>query len=463
MLEKCKKWCACLLALVLMACQLGGNVSIVHAEGNAFKNILIVVDAGHTANYNVGSVSGYNEGDWAYKQMLYDAEAYRAAGFTVITTRGQYENPGLVSRGQIAVQNATGYRDVVFISNHTNATPNGSTTASGVNACTSQYLSQANTNLIYAMMTAVAETMNQGTGITYVRDEIFAKPLNSAGADWYGVIRGAVNGATSSAEAAQGAVQYAFILEHGFHTNPVECAFLMDNDNCKAIAAAKANALTQYFGNLYGISYTLQNVVVENNKNKEEIIVSESTTQEAAIQETTVQEKVEEETTIAETTAETTTSFSSIVTHAEDSYNYWSAVVTVEDDGLNVRSEANSFTDNVVTKLPNGTSIVVIGEAVSTYGDVWFLVVAPGGIKGYVNAKYVVPKYYDSRNVTVSSQAVIYSLPSQNSNALSACARVSSSDTIVILNEVKQSDGWWCVVKINSKYVGFVKSQYVLN
>lgn len=435
MLGKNKKRCACLLALVLVVCQLIGTVDVVQAEGNAFKDILIVVDAGHTSNYNVGSVAGYNEGDWAYKQMLYDAEAYRAAGFTVMTTRGQHDNPGLVARGQMAVQNAAGYRDVVFISNHTNATGDRSPHATGVNACSSQYLSQKNTNLINAMMTAVAETMNKGTGVTYVRkNEIFAKPLNSAGADWYGVIRGAVNGATSVEQAAQGPVQYAFILEHGFHTNPVECAFLMDDNNCRALAVAKANAMAQYFGNLYGVSYTLQDV----NTGASQVTPVVPETQAPVVTEK------------PSTTTE-------IVLYPEDSYNFWSGVVNDADDGLNVRTEANAYADNVVAKLDNGTSVVVIGEAISVHGETWFSIVS-GGIKGFVNAKYIMPKYYDSKSVTVAKNAPVYLLPN---TTMSSSTSYSAGDSVVALNELKQDDGWWYIVKINGNKIGFIPNKYV--
>lgn len=37
-------------------------------------------------------------------------------------------------------------------------------------------------------------------------------------------------------EASERPVQYTFILEHGFHTNQVECSYLSDSRNRKAIA-----------------------------------------------------------------------------------------------------------------------------------------------------------------------------------------------------------------------------------
>lgn len=445
------KWYACFAALALIACQFIVGSSDVMAEKSGFQNILIVVDAGHTTGYNVGCVSGYNEGDWAYRQMLLDAEAYRAAGFTVITTREANENPGLVARGQMAVQNAAGYRDVVFISNHSNATPDRSTKASGVSACSSQYLSQKNTDLIDQMMSAVAQVMNSGTGVTYVRS-IDSKPLNATGVDWYGVIRGAVNGAANAEQAAQGPVQYAFILEHGFHTNPAECSFLMNEDNCRLLAKAKAIVLTRYFGDLYGIPYTAEEI---------------PTVPAAEVPTTPTETTSPVETTApaAASTTETTApgqdySGVPIITNAEDTNNFWSAVVQVEDDGLNVRSEANSFTNNIIAKLPSGTKVIVTGEAVSGYGDVWFQVIAPGNIQGFVHGRYLIPKYYTSRNVKPSQEnTTVYSLPKTTASPLAAYAAISSQDTIVTLNEVRQPDGWWSIVKINDCYVGFVPSK----
>jgi len=70
----------------------------------------------------------------------------------------------------------------------------------------------------------------------------------SNGADWYGVIRGAVSGAASQGQAKNGPVRYDYIVEHGFHDNPKECLFLSKQENLKAIAEAKAAAIAEYFG-----------------------------------------------------------------------------------------------------------------------------------------------------------------------------------------------------------------------
>ncbi len=457
MQRRIQRWFVCFAALCMAMGQMIAASPKAMAQNGGFGDILIVVDAGHTTGYNTGCISGYYEGDWAYRQTLLDAQAYTEAGFSVITTRGENENPGLVSRGQMAVQNASGYRDVVFISNHSNASPDRSTKASGVSACTSQYLSQDNTDLIEQMMDAVAQVMNASTGVTYVRT-IASKPLNASGVDWYGVIRGAVNGATNAQQAAQGPVQYAFILEHGFHTNPAECSFLMSEENCRMLAKAKAIALTRYFGTRYGIPYTDEELPTA---------AAPETSQEAApeFSSAVTESSTESETTGSTAPAQTTASGedysdSPILIRRESGDNYWTAVVSVEDDGLNVRSEANSFVDNVIAKLPNGTSVVVVGEAVSGYGDVWFEVVVSGGVRGFVHGRYLLPRFYTVKNVRPLMEGItVFSLPENGSASLSAYPAISSSDSILTLNEVFCEDGWWSIIKINDCHIGFVPSR----
>lgn len=86
------------------------------------------------------------------------------------------------------------------MSNHTNSygdtqNPN----ASGVSAITSAYLSEKNTQLINTVMKAVADEMNQVTGVTDVKGIEVCQNFN--GEDYYGVIRGSVSGARSLREA----------------------------------------------------------------------------------------------------------------------------------------------------------------------------------------------------------------------------------------------------------------------
>ena len=96
------------------------------------------------------------------------------------------------------------------------------------------------------MIDAIVKVMKPSTGITYNRGVV--KKTQSNGADWYGVIRGAVSEAASQEQAKNGLVRYDYIVEHGFHDNPKECLFLSKQENLKAIAEAKAAAIAEYFG-----------------------------------------------------------------------------------------------------------------------------------------------------------------------------------------------------------------------
>ena len=142
----------------------------------------------------------------------------------------------------MAVKNGRGYANVVFESNHSNAF-NGK--AYGVNIIRSAHL-PASEKLADRMIDAIVKVMKPSTGVTYNRG--VTTKIQSNGADWYGVIRGAVSGATTQGQAQNGPVRYDYIVEHGFHDNQKECQFLSKQENLKAIAEAKAAVIADYFG-----------------------------------------------------------------------------------------------------------------------------------------------------------------------------------------------------------------------
>lgn len=206
------------------------------------KKILIVLDPGHYPKYNKGVVGGYYEGDKMYTLTEYEKTALEKYGFTVIITRKRSSDMALYSRGQVAVKNGKGYDTVVFISNHSNA---GVSSANGVEVYRSLYLPDSE-DLATKLMVAIEKVMDAETGLTKNRYRgVKTRKCNYG--DYYGVIRGAVSGATSTATAKKGVVDYAFLIEHGFHTNKKECAFLNDDDNLKKIAEVKAEVLADYF------------------------------------------------------------------------------------------------------------------------------------------------------------------------------------------------------------------------
>lgn len=56
--------------------------------------------------------------------------------------------------------------------------------------------------------------------------------------DYYGVIRAA----------AQSGCTAAFLIEHGFHTNPEDSAFLQDEASLASLAVAEADVICRIFG-----------------------------------------------------------------------------------------------------------------------------------------------------------------------------------------------------------------------
>ena len=207
------------------------------------RKLLVVIDPGHTGNtYNAGAVKGYYESKAVYDLSLYEKAALEKRGIDVILTRERNQDPGLYERGQMAVKNGRGYANVVFESNHSNAF-NGK--AYGVNIIRSAHL-PASEKLADRMIDAIVKVMKPSTGVTYNRG--VTTKIQSNGADWYGVIRGAVSGATTQGQAKNGPVRYDYIVEHGFHDNQKECQFLSKQENLKAIAEAKAAVIADYFG-----------------------------------------------------------------------------------------------------------------------------------------------------------------------------------------------------------------------
>lgn len=206
------------------------------------KKILVVLDPGHKPNYNKGAAPGYYEGNRMYDFTEYEKAALEAYGIDVIITRKRENDMDLYARGQVAVKNAKGYDEVVFISNHSNGF-NGK--ACGVVVYRSLYLPES-APLGQKLVDAIVGVMKPVTNITYSRGVNTRE--GSSGADYYGVIRGSVSGAKSKAQAAKGPVKYSFIVEHGFHDNPIECAFLNDNANLKKMAEAEAKVIADYFG-----------------------------------------------------------------------------------------------------------------------------------------------------------------------------------------------------------------------
>lgn len=200
------------------------------------KKVLIVLDPGHGTNVNKGVAPGYYEGNKMYTLSEFQKSALEAYGFKVLLTRTRNGYPDLNARGQVAVKNGKGYDHVVFLSNHTNA---GSAGVRGTEIFRSLYLPESN-DLADKLCKSVVETINTKNRGVKTRECKYG--------DYYGVIRSAVNNAKSVTSAKKGVVDFAFLMEYGFHTNALECAFLNDDTNLRTVANVTAKTIADYFG-----------------------------------------------------------------------------------------------------------------------------------------------------------------------------------------------------------------------
>ena len=197
------------------------------------KPFKVCLDAGHYGNYNAGAVKGYYESVRMWKLTELLAKELTARGITVIKTRSnQATDLALTSRGR----KAKGCD--LFLSMHSNAAG-----AESVDYPAAYVpLNGTGTAIGQKLADIVADVM--GT----VQKGRTATRKGSGGADYYGVIRGAV------AVGVPGV-----ILEHSFHTNHKAAAWLMSDDNLSRLARAEADCIAEWMeGTAKPAAQTLQ-------------------------------------------------------------------------------------------------------------------------------------------------------------------------------------------------------------
>jgi len=193
--------------------------------------MIITIDAGHTKNTNAGVIKGYYEGNAMFILANYlREELLRYKDTEVVLTRDENENPTLAERGSLAINS----KSKIFISLHSNAVSNAESAAyvCGFYSVKREVSKELCTKLVSAVTNVMKETTD-----AWNRGALTKK--NSAGSDYYGVLRSSVAGKSE--------VEYSFIIEHGFHTNKKECEFLMDDKNLRKIAEAEVKVLAEYF------------------------------------------------------------------------------------------------------------------------------------------------------------------------------------------------------------------------
>lgn len=189
----------------------------------------VVIDPGHGKYGNpYPPAKGYYEGTQMFKLAGYLKELLVKSGVDVVLTRNSVEeDPALDVRGKTAGKNGA----QLFISLHSNAPASATDTGpSGVIAFYSIKDIPKNKPFATKLVTEVAKLMNT--------KNLGAATRVGSNGDWYGVIR---NSAASGCN-------NAFLIEHGFHTNPTDVAKLIDDNWLKKIAATECELICEFLG-----------------------------------------------------------------------------------------------------------------------------------------------------------------------------------------------------------------------
>lgn len=190
---------------------------------------IICLDAGHYGKYNQSPVNkAYWESDFSWKFHLLLKSALERRGFEVITTRSKKDiDLALEKRGKCS-------KDcLLFLSIHSNATSDVS--ANYALACclvedNSTNIDEISVQLGKKLSDAVTELMTGKTN----GGSVWRRKGDSG--DYYGVLRGAKSVGTP-----------AILLEHGFHTNPQNTSWLLNDSNLQLMANVEADIIADYF------------------------------------------------------------------------------------------------------------------------------------------------------------------------------------------------------------------------
>lgn len=191
------------------------------------SKIKICLDAGHVGSkYNQSPVvKTYYESAMVWKLHLKLKAELETRGFEVITTRADIDTDlGVYERG------AASKGCNVFISLHSNACSTESVDYPVV------YRAYDNLNNVDVLALQIAKKIGELMGTNQAGRTATRK--NSAGGEYYGVLRGA---------RAVGTPFY-MLIEHSFHTNTAATKWLSVDANLDKLAVAEAELLADYFG-----------------------------------------------------------------------------------------------------------------------------------------------------------------------------------------------------------------------
>ena len=216
------------------------------------KKTKIVLDPGHGKYGNPAKVNG----QWIVKGFYEGTNNYEAVQIlkeelekyenveVVVTRKNIDDDPDLIDRG------AMGRDADLFYSWHSNGVDNKN--AYGVSSFSS--VRRNGRTLCEGIAKAVVEVFKKcGSANTYDRG-YSQRPWSDSlpMVDYYGVLRSATlenpNKAASGATPIDTACKNAIIIEHGFHSNPTECAILANPEYLKKIVEAEAKVIAEYLG-----------------------------------------------------------------------------------------------------------------------------------------------------------------------------------------------------------------------
>lgn len=191
------------------------------------SKIKICLDAGHVGSkYNQSPVvKTYYESAMVWKLHLKLKATLETRGFEVITTRADIDTDlGVYERG------AASKGCNVFISLHSNACSTESVDYPVV------YRAYDNLNDVDVLALQIAKKIGELMGTNQAGRTAIRK--NSAGGEYYGVLRGARAVSTP----------FYMLIEHSFHTNTAATKWLSVDANLDKLAVAEAELLADYFG-----------------------------------------------------------------------------------------------------------------------------------------------------------------------------------------------------------------------
>lgn len=190
------------------------------------SKIKICLDAGHSGSkYNQSPVvKSYYESAMVWTLHLKLEEKLEARGFEVITTR-----PTINAEVDVYTRGKLAKGCDLFLSLHSNACGTESVDYPVV------YRAYDNQNGADELALGFARMISQRIGTK--QSGRSATRRNSAGGEYYGVMRGA---------RAVGVPLY-LLVEHSFHTNTAAAKWLLEEKNLELLAEAEADTLAAYF------------------------------------------------------------------------------------------------------------------------------------------------------------------------------------------------------------------------